>query len=194
MTPEEKEAVRLQLTDYIVGTTNEWLRLADLEPSPDQAGQYRISWENPTDGAMIASISKTRYGEPVVRIGVQIMADVLPDLPPIGPENDLGVYGIDDGPAPEWLPATFVQCLAGDRIRLGSEETVVRWTSALQWHADTSDRYQPKSWDHVELRMDLEAAPGRRPYPPDHACEILCDLERAAILGIQSQFPGTQTS
>lgn len=96
--------------------------------------------------------------------------------------------------APEWLPATFVQCLTGDRIRLGSEETVVRWTSALQWHADTSDRYQPKSWDHVELRMDLEAAPGRRPYPPDHACEILCDLERAAILGIQSQFPGTQTS
>jgi hypothetical protein len=192
MTPEEKESIRLNLIDYIVGTVDEWLRLAHFDQMPeDKDGiQYRISWEHPTDGAMIANIKENQYAEPLARFGVQIIVDTLPDLPPIGPENDLGIYGIgpeDEAPA-EWLPATFADCIVGDRMRLDGQETTVRDTNVLLWHTRNGGR---QGWEHTVLRMDLEANPGMHEYPAGTVCEILCDAERKAALLLQQSFPGT---
>jgi hypothetical protein len=229
VTPENKERIRLNLIDYITGTVDEWLRMAHFDQTPeDKDGiQYRISWEHPADGAMIANVKENQYTEPLARFGVQIIVDTLPDLPPIGPENDLGVYGIDEGAsaaycyrcshehyppnpcvcgcvdlltaAPEWLPATFADCIIGDRVRLGQEETTVRDTNTLLWHArnrewtddagKTRDHQTP--WEHTVLRMDLEANPGMHEYPAGTACEILCDAERKAFLLLQQGFPGS---
>lgn len=91
----------------------------------------------------------------------------------------------------EWLPATFALCLAGDRIRIGADETDVTSHSLGQWHADVSDPYRPKRWDHVELLMDVTINPGKRNYPPNTPCEILCTPERKATLLLQQGFPGS---
>lgn len=201
MNPEEKEEIRKDLAGYIIGTIDEWLRLADFETSREgQARQYRIRWEQSTDNAMIASVSYVRDVDPLVRFGVQIDVETLPDLPPIGPENDLGIYGIDESePAPEWAPATLAQCLAGDHIRIGTDETdVVRCSSGI-WHADSSDAWRPKKWNHLELRMELAANPkqpgversGFCEYPPNLPCEILCTPERKVVLLLQSAFSGS---
>ena len=94
-------------------------------------------------------------------------------------------------PPPEWVTATFRDCLAGDRIRLGQEETdVIRCSSGI-WHVDTSDAWRPRAWEHLELRMDLAANPGFQQYPPNTPCEILCTPARAALLTLQSAFPGS---
>lgn len=195
MTPEDKESMRLDLIGYITGTVDEWLRLADFEPADrenGQAQQYRISWEYPTDGAMIASVSETQYNQPVAQFGIQVIAETLPDLPPVGPENDLGVYGVDDREeAPVWIESTMLHCLEGDRIRLGAEETTVLRSISGTWHADNSDVWRPKAWKHVELRLDLEANPGLQQYPPNAVVEILCTAERAAALVLQESFPGS---
>jgi len=180
----------------------------------------------------------------VARFGVTVTVDTLPDLPPIGPENDLGVYGIgseeesglDDGvayclacrgggcsecreigswrepeekcsdfvaiplgratdhlptAAPQWLPATLGACLAGDRMRIGTEETDVLFSSRATWLLDNTNPRWPRAWEHEELVLDLSAHPGRRQYPPDLACEIFCDAERAAVLALQQGFSGT---
>lgn len=250
VTPEGKEAVRLEVAGYILGTASEWMTLVDLRVDPDTGRvtpeddhQYRASWEFPTDDAAVITIKELNHTE-VARFGVTITVDTLPDLPPIGPENDLGVYGIgpeeenvlDDGvayclacqgrgcpecrevgswrepeekrsdfvaipleratdhlhtAAPQWLPATLADCLAGDRMRIGQEETDVLFASLQLWHADVTEPYRPKRWDHEELVLDLSANPGRRNYPPTLACEILCDQERAAALALQRSFPGT---
>lgn len=247
LTPQERERIRTDLIGYITGTVDEWLRLADFERGTEgPAAQVRISWEHPTDGAMIACISETRYGEPVLRIGIQVIAEVLPDLPPIGPENDPAIaHEVGDRtpePPPEievpiedliaqstgietcehcagvgcercnhvgqwrnsfhavrvrdddpvWVPAVFLLCLAGDRIRIGDQETDVIRSNSGNWHADNSGYWQPKTWPHVELRMDLAANPGFREYPPQTPCEILCTPERRAVLEVMRAFPGTQ--
>lgn len=100
---------------------------------------------------------------------------------------------------PRWLSAAFADCLAGDRIRIGQEETVVRQAGTQKWHArnrewtddagKTRDHQTP--WEHTVLRMDLEANPGMHEYPAGTACEILCDAERKASLLLQQSFPGT---
>jgi hypothetical protein len=93
--------------------------------------------------------------------------------------------------ASEWVPATLVQCLAGDHIRIGTDETDVLRSSSGIWHADNSDAWQPKKWNHLELRMELVANPGFQEYPPNTPCEILCTPERKAVLLLQARFPGS---
>lgn len=93
---------------------------------------------------------------------------------------------------PGWAPATLVQCLAGDRIRIGTDETdVIRTDGGRVWHADNTDPCRPKPWKHIELRMELAANPGFQEYPPNTPCEILCTPERKASLLLQTQFPGS---
>lgn len=99
---------------------------------------------------------------------------------------------LESGVPPEWVPAVFLLCLAGDRIRIGEQETDVIRSNAGVWHVDTSDYWQPKTWPHTELRMDLAANPGFREYPPQTPCEILCTPERRAVLEVMRAFPGTQ--
>jgi len=92
----------------------------------------------------------------------------------------------------EWVPATFRDCLAGDRIRIGQQETIVRECSLGAWHVDNRDPWRPKGWEHTELRMDLEANPGLKEYPPATACEILMSPDRKAAHLLVQEFPGSQ--
>jgi hypothetical protein len=91
----------------------------------------------------------------------------------------------------EWVETTMRQCLAGDRIRIGAEETDVIRSSSGIWHADSSDAWHPRAWEHLELRMELAVVPGFTQYPPDASVEILCTSERKALLLLQGAFPGT---
>lgn len=108
--------------------------------------------------------------------------------------------GRDCAHGQEWLPATFALCLAGDRIRLSGQETVVRDTRMAQWHARNREwtddagktRDHQTRWDHTELLMDLEANPGMHEYPAATECEILCDTDRRAALELQRAFSGTK--
>lgn len=98
---------------------------------------------------------------------------------------------------PRWVPATFLMCLAGDRIRVGGEggqETDVFRSSSGVWHVNNADAWHPTPWVHTELRMDLAANPGFQQYPPDTACEILMSAERYAVHLFMQTFPGTQVS
>jgi hypothetical protein len=212
MTPEQKDRIGRELAEYITSTMDEWLRqmVVDVEDHPLEGVSLRIRWDAVTDGAMIANLSEIRDGEPIVRFGVSVDVQALEDLPPIGPENDLGVYGIDEsdhsgvlkdeqetaalasGEPPRWMPATFLMCLAGDRIRVGGQETDVLRSSSGVWHANNGDAWHPTPWVHTELRMDLTANPGFQQYPPDTACEILMSPERYAVHLFMQTFPGTQ--
>ncbi len=109
------------------------------------------------------------------------------------------VKALEESRAPrkEWHPATFADCLAGDRIRIGDQESDVLWTTGPQqfhvrnreWTGDDGKvrDHAVGRWDHVELRMDLSANPGRREYVPSTACEILCTPERAAALMLNAK-------
>jgi hypothetical protein len=105
-------------------------------------------------------------------------------------ETDCGKHAEPAPAAPqrEWLPATFADCIVGDRVRLGSEETTVRGSNTLLWHTRNGGR---QGWEHTVLYMDLEANPGMHEYPAGTACEILCDAERKASLLLQQGFPGS---
>lgn len=266
VTPENVEKIRLNLLDYIGGTVDEWLRVAHFDQTPeDRDGiQYRISWEHPYEGHMIASVKELNGVEPLVRFGVSFEVSPLhagfdgscPDygssLDPcpagcasgvcvagktaIGPENDPALIeemaDRDDGVAyclscngqgcdschqvgawrepdekrtqftareirpPEmvrssWVPATFLMCLAGDRIRVSGQETDVLRSSSGVWHANNADAWHPTPWVHTELRMDLAANPGFQEYPPNTPCEILMSPERLAVHLLMQTFPGT---
>jgi hypothetical protein len=122
------------------------------------------------------------------------------------PDHDLA-HAVDDliasriDRSSRWMPATFADCLPGDRIRIGQEETDVRKAHRGQWHAKDRQwiddngkvRDHMTPWEHEELRLDLAANPGLVVYPPDTACEILCNSERAATLALQQGFPGTSS-
>lgn len=95
-------------------------------------------------------------------------------------------------PQLEWVSATFLMCLAGDRIRIGQEETGVLRSSSGTWNVNTSDYWHPRPWVHTELRMDLTANPGFREYPPSTPCEILMSPERKAVHLLMQTFPGSQ--
>lgn len=107
------------------------------------------------------------------------------------PDTSANWRVVRDDVEQEWVPGTLAQCLVGDRIRIGTDETDVLRCSAGVWHADTSDAWHPRGWKHIELRMDLSANPGFQEYPPNLPCEILATPERKAALLLQSAFPGS---
>lgn len=88
----------------------------------------------------------------------------------------------------EWRPAALRFVLAGDRIRIGTDETIVTASSLGVWHADNMDPWRPVAWTHEELRLDLEANPGLKQYPANTPCDILCDAARAAALLLQTEL------
>jgi hypothetical protein len=99
----------------------------------------------------------------------------------------------------DWVPTTLLYALAGDRLRIGQEETDVLRSSSGAWHANVISSVLPSGkvwdkihpWEHRELRLELSANPGFRHYPQDHACEILMSAERRAVHLLMSAFPGS---
>lgn len=87
------------------------------------------------------------------------------------------------------MPARLIDCQPGDRVRIGSEVAIVDRATLQHWHMSRDGwRRQP----HDELRLDLSVNPKLVEYPISTACEILCDVDRAAVLAIQQAFPGSE--
>ncbi len=97
--------------------------------------------------------------------------------------------GLDYVP-PAWESAVLLYCLAGDRIRIGTEETDVLRSGSGVWYVNTENYWHPTPWRHTEVRLDLAANPGFLEYPPNTPCEIWCTPERRAVLALQQDFPG----
>jgi hypothetical protein len=99
----------------------------------------------------------------------------------------------------DWVPTTLLYALAGDRLRIGQDETDVLRSSSGAWHANVISSVLPSGkvwdkihpWEHRELRLELSANPGFRHYPEDHSCEILMSAERRAVHLLMSAFPGS---
>jgi hypothetical protein len=99
----------------------------------------------------------------------------------------------------DWVPTTLLYALAGDRLRIGQDETDVLRSSSGAWHANVISSVMPSGkvwdkihpWEHRELRLELSANPGFRHYPEDHSCEILMSAERRAVHLLMSAFPGS---
>lgn len=108
-----------------------------------------------------------------------------------GDHGDLEPWEISPEPIEEWTPATLLYCLAGDRIRIGTDETKVLRSSSGVWYVNTENYWHPTPWQHTELRLELEANPGFQEYPPNLECEILMSPERRAVFALQQTFPGT---
>jgi len=157
------------------------------------APDYRVG-----DTVTVGGIEFTKHGELPTSFTVDAPACTCPGREIGPPDEECPFHGRFPGQptepvdAPTWHPATLGAALAGDRIRIGEEETDVIRCSLGTWHADTSDAWRPKAWEHVELRMELTAVPGFVQYPPATPCEILCSPERAAILRWENAFPGSK--
>lgn len=98
--------------------------------------------------------------------------------------------------APEWVPSFFRHVIAGDRLRIGQDRAEVVSCSVSEWHADNTNKYEPRRWDHTEvhvsLRINDDPASVSLQFPPDTPVEILADRERKAQLILQQSFPGTK--
>lgn len=148
----------------------------------------------PTEAELNIEVIKTGPNTETHILSGQSYADITSFPPePTGPPEMK--FGSDK----TWEPATLLYCLAGDRIRIGQDETDVLRSSSGAWHAQVVSSVLPSGktwdkvtpWEHTELRLDLSANPGFQEYPPNLPCEILCTLERLAILHLMQGIPGT---
>lgn len=115
----------------------------------------------------------------------------LPDEQMLEAMEQQELWADDLGAGPRWIPATFADCLAGDHIRIGTEETDVLRANRGIWHADARDEWRPKAWQHLEVRLELAAVGGFPVYPPAQAIEILMTPERHAVHTLAQAFPGS---
>lgn len=104
---------------------------------------------------------------------------------------------------PEWRESTFLHILEGDSLRIGQDKAEVIGAYAILWHAHVeSKRMMSGKWwdtitphDHIEVRCVLDINNSgdytKLSMSPDIPVEILCDAERAALLTLQTAFPGT---
>lgn len=91
----------------------------------------------------------------------------------------------------KWTPATWGQVVTGDRVRLGVQEAEVYTAVRLNWHADNSDPYRPKPWEHSVMRVRLTHLADVLNFPAGDPVEILADAGRRAELALSAAFPGT---
>lgn len=103
--------------------------------------------------------------------------------------TDCGEHEEDAEPA--WTPATWGVVLAGDRVRLGTQEADVESAVAQTWHADNADPYRPKPWEHTVMRVRLTHLAESLSFPAGDPVEILADAERRAALTLSTAFAGT---
>lgn len=79
----EQEAVRLQLEEIAAGVLNEWMRLVDIQATAGHTWQGRMKWQD--DGTVnLTDLDHELFDRYVIRVGFER----LPELPPMGPEND----------------------------------------------------------------------------------------------------------
>lgn len=196
MTPEQGKRLAAYLGEYAEDVVREWMRIIEirgyvLTPGSDDETQARVNWHGET-----FAVGTSVYGEEFGHYRMKVTVEPV-DVPPIGPENDLGVYGIDDRePAtavilepPQWIAAQWRHVLAGDRIRLGpSVELEAEVATALpqNWMAKItskqldSGRWWDKieAWQHIMIKTWFNGRPKPFEFQAAAPVEILMSPER----------------
>lgn len=163
---QERELLRTQLQEIGQGTLQEWMRIVDLTDVADIQFQARVSWQD-DDGNCL--VGESPYSDEYGAFRITVQVEDLGPVPPIGPENDLGVYGIGDefegmpvsatreqrveqrgrdmaGLESEWLPLTMQHVRPGDRVRpAGNTDPAAEITITQRYWPPTDDA---RSW-HV---------------------------------------------
>lgn len=187
MTPEEIEALQFDRLDQLVDFLVDWRADEDALPLDRLAATSMLARLNNFD-LFVESITALLILHPK---GCQDQDCLACSIIRRTREEIRRSERAQSDLESEWVQSTMRFCLAGDRIRLGLEETDVLRSSLGTWRADTRDEYRPKGWEHEELRMELTAVPGFTQYPPNASVEILCTPERKAALLLQDRFPGS---
>jgi len=90
----ERESIRRQLEEIGQDIMQEWMRIVDLGEQGTEF-QARVRWQNDSGECIVG---EGLYGEEYGRFRLTVRAEDLGPVPLIGPENDLGVYSIDERP------------------------------------------------------------------------------------------------
>lgn len=103
MTENERKRLAAYLSEYVAGVAGEWMRIIEIDEDVVAPGsaqtQAHVEWAG--DGAF--KVGEQRYGEEFGHYRLTVHVEPV-DVPPLGPENDLGVYGIDDRAPEMWDP------------------------------------------------------------------------------------------
>lgn len=164
MTPEEERAYLVrQLQEIATGMVQEWMRIVDLEDVAGIRHQGRITWQD-SDGEFV--LGERPGADDYGRFRLRVTVEDLGLLPPIGPENDLGVFGIDDREEPQWVARTWTDVRVGDRVRVPGTEITARVQAIYRapqedpvgrtWHVVPSAETGP--WAH---KTDVVIQPGQ---------------------------------
>ncbi len=200
--PHVRHRLANYLSEYAHGVVEEWMRIVEIDEDVEEPGsspfQARATWMG--DGSFILGESPHSADFGQYRLTVRV--DPLPDLPPIGPENDSAM--IEELKAePQWIGTTWLHVLPGDLIRLPgkTQEATVATLHIGDWHADVKSRLMEsgkwwdsvEAWDHQMIGVRLTHIAERLlTFRTDASIEILMDEARQMIHNLQVGFPGSE--
>lgn len=167
------------LAEYALGVVQEWMRIIELERLP---GQPRVTWQD-HQGAFI--LGEHPHGDQYGRFRLKVAVESLPELPPIGPENDPAQ--IEEMREPEeppgWVPRTWVDVRRGDRVRLPGTEHVAEVAAAIHmpWHVHPASRRDPIAMEWAAVRVTLNG----RQYDKKPADSIEIELSPGEVAAIE---------
>lgn len=86
--PNERRRLADYLSEVAHGTVQEWMRIVDVEEDilTPGSGAMQVRLRHAGDGSFIAG--ETQYSEEFGTYRLTVRVEALPDLPPLGPEND----------------------------------------------------------------------------------------------------------
>jgi len=188
LVPNERRRLADYLSQYAHGVVEEWMRIVEIDEDIIQPGSSAIEARMTWMGDSTFALGSHPYKSDLGNYRLTVKMEALADPPPMGPENDPAlVHEIEPvEPAPEWVPAEWRYVLSRDHVRLGGQEADVTTSSVTQWHADNTDSYHPKPWEHTEVRVRLaHLGDAMLDFPPAAPVEILMGRERQAVYMLQ---------
>lgn len=142
---EERSRLERETAELVMQTAYEWMKYAEFSDGT----RVRCVWHDDPEGRTLHVENRNAGVE--YRFMVTVAATELPPLPPLGPENDLGVFGIDDSaldaPRGQWVLRTWRDVRSRDYVRMPGTEITSGITHRL-W-PPTDDERGRRSWHMV---------------------------------------------
>jgi hypothetical protein len=171
-----------QVAELVQEAAREWLKYAELSDGT----RVRCTFHDDPEGETLHVENQNASVEWRFRITVQ--AENLLPLPPLGPENDLGVFGIDETPG--WVERTWKDVRTGDRVRPPGTDFAAEVQACLHmpWHVHpNASQYRPNEmpceWSAVRVTFDDE---GGRPRDMNPAAPVEIELAPAEVAAIET--------